>query len=61
MTKDQAQHFMKVLDEYIQELEHLSSQPKDGVGEKFKKMQISLEALHTALARDYRPTGARGP
>ncbi len=61
MTKDQAQIFMKMLDRHIQELEHLSFQPQDGAGDKFKKMQIDLEMLHAALARDHRPTGARGP
>ncbi len=61
VTKDQAQLFMKMLDQHIEDLRHFSLLPQDATADKFKKMQIDLETLHVALARDYGPMEARGP
>jgi hypothetical protein len=59
VTKDQAQLFMKMLDQHIEDLRHFSLLPQDATGNKFKKMQIDLEMLHASLARDYGPMEAR--
>ena len=61
MTKDQAQLFMKMLDQHIEDLHHFGLLPQHATGDKFKTMQIDLEMLHAALARDYGPMEARGP
>jgi len=61
MTNDQAQVFMKMLDQHIEDLRHFSLLPQDATGDQFKQMQIDLEVFHAALARDYGPVEARRP
>jgi len=46
---------MKMLDRHIAELVHWCFQPEDANPGKFKKMQIDLETLHAALAKELGP------
>ena len=55
MTKERTEVFMKMLDRHIAELQQWCFQPQDATGGKFKAMQLDLEALHTALAKDFGP------
>jgi len=55
VTKERTELFMKMLDRHIAELEHWCFHPQDATGGKFKKMQIDLETLHAALAKELGP------
>ncbi len=55
VTKERAHLLMKMLDRHITELEHWYFQPQDATGGKFKAMQIDLETLHAALAKELGP------
>ena len=55
MTKERAELFMKMLDRHIAELAHWCFQPQDANGGKFKKMQMDLETLHAAIAKELGP------
>ncbi len=47
---------MKMLDRHIASLEHWCFQPQEATGGKFKKMQIDLETLYSALEKELGPT-----
>ncbi len=55
MTKERAHLLMKMLDRHISKLEHWYFQPQDATSAMFKAMQLDLETLHTALAKDFGP------